>query len=193
MIPILFCGGLVCRYFCPTDENGYIITNKSSQFKVNYTRKIPLFCTHVVPLLLTLVNKNNSIGSDTLNLSWHYYFTSLSILILIKPLRERFSFLMIQFNCIDRPEDRPNTLFWLIVCNSIPSHAVTIFFRWLYPFTGLSPYLTNIFVLVNVVGDGLAEPVGVYFGKHRYKTRGCFNKTQYERSFEGSSCVVLST
>ncbi|CAN0318820.1 unnamed protein product, partial [Ascophyllum nodosum] len=43
--------GFVCRRFCPTDDQGYIITAKSSWFKVNYTRKIQHFAAYLVPLL----------------------------------------------------------------------------------------------------------------------------------------------
>merc|ERR1719334_3061394 len=34
----------------------------------------------------------------------------IGFLVLIKPIRERFDFFMLQFNSLDRPEDRPNTL-----------------------------------------------------------------------------------
>ena len=42
---------------------------------------------------------------------------SQGFLLLIKPLRERCLFLMIQFNSLDRPEDRPNSLNWLVAGN----------------------------------------------------------------------------
>lgn len=44
-------------------------------------------------------------------------------------------------------------------------------------------------VLINSLGDGLAEPVGVRFGKRKYKTNAIFSKRKYERSIEGSMCV----
>lgn len=47
-------GGLICRYFCNVDEKGYIITNKQSAFKVNYTRKLQHFAAYLVPLVLRI-------------------------------------------------------------------------------------------------------------------------------------------
>ncbi|KAJ0407215.1 hypothetical protein P43SY_007990 [Pythium insidiosum] len=52
--------------------------------------------------------------------------------------------------------------------------------------------LTFIIVFITGIGDGLAEPVGIAWGKHKYKTRGCFSKNKYTRSWEGSACVFLS-
>lgn len=187
-------GGLICRHFCAIDTHGYIITNRHSKFKVNYTKKVHHFAAHMLPLLIvkTDLGANKNVPAS-LDLMWHYWFAMFSTLVLIKPLRERCKILMIQFNAMDRPEDRPYTMLWTIAYNNIPGYALTIFFRWLYPRTGVHVDLATIVSLINTVGDGLAEPIGIYFGKHRYKTRGCCNKTAYERSFEGSSCVFMAS
>jgi hypothetical protein len=42
------------------------------------------------------------------------------------------------------------------------------------------------------VGDGLAEPVGIWLGKHKYKTRSCFSPRRYTRSWEGSARCAFS-
>ena len=54
--------------------------------------------------------------------------------------------------------------------------------------------LVFIIVFITGIGDGLAEPVGITFGKHKYKTRSFFSSSTrfYTRSFEGSACVFLS-
>ena len=52
--------------------------------------------------------------------------------------------------------------------------------------------LITMTVFISVFGDGLAEPVGYKFGRHKYKTRALFTKRLYERSWEGSTCVFLS-
>ena len=44
---------------------------------------------------------------------------------------------------------------------------------WLFGQWGLES-LVVIPILINVIGDGLAEPVGVRFGKYRYKTKALF-------------------
>ena len=51
---------------------------------------------------------------------------------------------------------------------------------------------------ISGLGDGLAEPVGVKFGRNcfgkdcTYKTHGCCTKYDYVRSIPGSSMVLLS-
>jgi len=47
-------------------------------------------------------------------------------------------------------------------------------------------------ILINGLGDGLAEPIGVRFGKHHYQTRALFSQRTYTRSLEGSACVFIS-
>ena len=52
--------------------------------------------------------------------------------------------------------------------------------------------LIFITVIVAGLGDGLAEPVGVRFGRHKYATRALFSDRKYTRSYEGSACVFFS-
>lgn len=183
MIVVSLLGGIVCRYFCDVDEKGYIITNKSSKFKVNYTRKLQHFAAYMVPLVI------KSEFHGPLCLAWGDFFSMLGFLVLIKPIRERSNFFMLQFNSLDRPEDRPNTLKWIIAGNVAPGMFIILFFDWLF---ANQSALTFIIVFITGIGDGLAEPVGIAWGKHKYKTRGCFSKNKYTRSWEGSACVFLS-
>ena len=53
-------------------------------------------------------------------------------------------------------------------------------------------HLFAIVVFVSTFGDGLAEPVGVKYGKHKYKTRALFTNRTYHRTLEGSACVFFS-
>ena len=51
--------------------------------------------------------------------------------------------------------------------------------------------------VVNGLGDGLAEPVGIKWGKHKYQTRaiwyhGKVCSGEFVRSLEGSACVFMS-
>ncbi|KAL4147445.1 hypothetical protein PRNP1_011201 [Phytophthora ramorum] len=182
MVVSLF-GGIICRCFCDVDEKGYIMTNKSSKFKVNYTRKLQHFAAYMVPLVI------KSDYSGPIALAWGDLFTMLGFLVLIKPIREHSKFFMLQFNSLDRPEDRPNTLKWIIVGNIAPGMFILMFFKWLFAAQGA---LTFILVFITGIGDGLAEPVGITWGKHKYKTRSCFSKNKYTRSWEGSACVFVS-
>ena len=95
------------------------------------------------------------------------------------------------FDSFDRPEDRPNTLLWLSTQNIFTAVV-------LVPFVSLwSSWNVSSFIFVPLIvitfGDGLAEPIGVYFGKHKYKARALCTMKEYERSFEGSLCVYIST
>lgn len=189
MMAVSCAGGLICRKFCTVDEKGYVMTTRSSVFKVNYTRKIQHFAAYFIPLALKPSASCNCTGP--LELAWGDLVTMLGFLILIKPLRERFTFLMLQFNSLDRPEDRPHTLTWIIAGNIAPGFVLLVFFRWLFSHTSQQD-LVFIIVFITGIGDGLAEPVGITWGKHKYSTRGCFSARKYTRSWEGSACVFLS-
>src|SRR4051812_6554274 len=101
MIGVSVLGGLLCRYFLEVDERGYIISSRSSAFKVNYTRKLQHFAAYLVPLLL---HGGEGVTKGPLTLAWGNWFTLLGFLILIKPIREQFKIVMLQFNALDRPE-----------------------------------------------------------------------------------------
>ena len=51
--------------------------------------------------------------------------------------------------------------------------------------------------IVNGLGDGLAEPIGIRFGKHKYRARalwygGRMCSGNFHRTLEGSACVFFS-
>jgi len=181
-------GGIVCRYFSIMDDNGYVLTTRISLFKVNYTRKFQHFAAYLVPLLINPPQSCNCSGP--LELVWGDYVTLLPFLLMIKPVRERFTLCMLQFNSLDRPEDRPHTLKWLIGGNIIPGLHLLIFFKWLFSQTTQAG-LVFVIVLITCIGDGLAEPIGVAIGKHKYSTTTCLSKRKYLRTLEGSACVFL--
>ena len=61
----------------------------------------------------------------------------------------------------------------------------------------LSVHFLLVPLIVNGVGDGLAEPVGIRFGSHKYRSRalwydGRFCAGNFHRSLEGSACVFFS-
>jgi len=198
MFTVSIIGGLTTRQFLKTDNEGYIIgdtkEDKASKgkmrFKVNYTRKFQHFSAYAIPLVI----KANVPGNPVLHLIWGDFFTLIGFLVLIKPIRENFKPFMLMFNSLDRPEDRPNTLPWIIAGNIIPGLVLIVFFDWLFLRFGVEQQkLVMIFVLVAGVGDGLAEPVGIRFGRHKYRSRSCGSDAIYQRSFEGSACVFIST
>jgi dolichol kinase len=156
--------------------------------KVNYTRKInhfalffiPMFIDNIIPVQpsieLLIIGSFVAIGS---------------LIIYIKPIRTNSRLIQRMFLSFDRPEDRPNTLLWLTTQTAvgylIVIPIVIYFFKIGYEDLLLIP------ILVNGIGDGLAEPVGVRFGRLKYKTYAIFSKIKYERTIEGSACVFFTS
>jgi dolichol kinase len=189
MISVSCIGGVICRFFCVVDEKGYVITERHSKFKVNYTRKFQLMAAYLIPFIVKPDASCDCNGS--LELAWGDYVTMLCFLMLIKPIRERSTFFMLQFNSLDRPEDRPHTLKWIVAGNVFPGLLILLYFKWLFARTTQSD-LVFIPIFVTIIGDGLAEPVGTAFGRHKYSVRSCMSNRKYTRSFEGSACVFLA-
>eukprot|EP01065_Artemidia_motanka_P019600 TRINITY_DN2335_c1_g2_i1.p1 TRINITY_DN2335_c1_g2~~TRINITY_DN2335_c1_g2_i1.p1 ORF type:complete len:485 (+),score=121.59 TRINITY_DN2335_c1_g2_i1:28-1482(+) len=196
MMAVSSLGGLLARRYCDVDADGYVVTSAESWFKVNYTRKIQHFAAYVIPLVMGPADSGTPL-QGTLATAWGDWFTLLAFLFMIKPVRERRDclgkFSMLQFNSLDRPEDRPHTLDWIIAGNILPGLVCILVFDWLYSSVGFSKGLTMICVLVAGVGDGLAEPVGVYLGRHKYRVASVGSDVKYTRSLEGSACVYWST
>src|SRR5262249_49333734 len=47
-------------------------------------------------------------------------------------------------------------------------------------------------VLIHGLGDGMAEPIGIRFGRHKYSTRTFLSRERrHTRSYEGSACVFV--
>ena len=179
-------GGLICRHYCNIDEKGYITTPKNNWFKVNYTRKIQHFAAYLVPLLSPPTKPFGILPHF-----WESLFVLLMFLVLIKPVREFSKFFMLQFNSLDRAEDRPNTLKWIILGNILPGLIIITIFKQLFEvYLGL-PALASIVVFTVAIGDGLAEPVGIYLGKKKYVVPSWNLKQRYIRSYAGSLCVYL--
>ena len=53
--------------------------------------------------------------------------------------------------------------------------------------------LNLLVISLTTIGDGLAEPVGVRFGRYRYETRALFTKKRYHRTLEGSATVFVAS
>lgn len=169
---------------------GILVLRKN--VKVNYTRKINHFSLMIVPFLLSAISPappSNS-GSETLLMQAVMLLSGLAFFILfLKPVRDRIPFFKTAFAGIDRPEDRPYTLLWMTTQTAGNFIAVIPISSYL-ALIGL-PHLVFILIFINGVGDGLAEPIGIRFGKHKYQTYALFTKQKYTRSIEGSSVVFL--
>ncbi len=177
----LICSLLSIQYLC-----GLLV--KKKDIKVNYTRKIVHFALFFLPFFLepfffqNTSPNNHGVGMMT-NLSTY--------LLLIKPIRSRVKPLNTAFMSLDRPEDRPNTLKWIFLQNIL---AALVMFPLSIMFSiNNMEFLIFIPIFINAIGDGLAEPIGIRFGKHKYQTYALFSKKKYVRSIEGSSCVFITS
>ncbi len=176
--------------------SGLLVLKKN--VKVNYTRKINHFTLLILPYLLDMILKRTEDADTVSNSEGDLFFSALGLLlglfyflIFLKPIRERSKIINTAFLSIDRPEDRPNTLLW-ISTQSAANFIVSIPFNsYLISINRME--LIFIIMIINGVGDGLAEPVGIRFGKHKYKTYALFSKKKYERSIEGSACVFITS
>ncbi|MCX7019826.1 MAG: hypothetical protein WCK47_07310 [bacterium] len=192
MMLMSFAGGLLCRHFCRIDEKGYIITNKDSAFKINYTRKLQHFAAYLVPLISVSASPGSKMHPfGALPHLWESLLVLLAFLLLIKPIRENSKIFMLQFNSLDRPEDRPNTLKWIVLGNILPGLVLCVIFKQLFEQI-LEPNLVFIIIFIVGIGDGLAEPVGIYLGKKKYLAPSWGLDRRYVRSYAGSACVYIS-
>ena len=138
--------------------------------KVNYTRKINHFALFFIPMFLDKIFPAElSIGSIILG----SLLAVSSLAIYIRPIRNKSRIIERMFLSFDRPEDRPNTLLWL---------STQIIFGYLILIPSIVYFISIgygdlilIPILVNGIGDGLAEPVGVRFGRLKYKTYALFS------------------
>lgn len=155
--------------------------------KVNYTRKINHFAISFLPELLYKaihyeMNNYTVTAGALISLGYFVFFA--------RPLRMRVKAFEIAFYAIDRPEDQPHTLFWFVTQFAAGIVVIVPFYLYFAHFYNYQ--IVYIPLLINGLGDGLAEPVGVRFGRHFYKVRPLFGSNKYVRTLEGSACVFLA-
>ena len=128
-------------------------------------------------------------------------FTSLAVnqtlfcMIFYRTSRERVPYFSYVFLSQDRREDRPDTLLFQVT-EDIMRFSIYFPFKIFVANYIEAPAIIFIPILINNIGDGLAEPVGVRFGRHKYTTtalyyKGKFWNGQFTRSYEGSACVYI--
>lgn len=185
---ILACVFVLCGYFVVFHD-----LNES------YSRKICHVCAYALPISLHFLwpQYHQSKFMGTFELTWACWFQFLPFVALVKPLRRKSGALMLAFWAIDRASDRPYTLTWML--SQLLGNYVAILFMHAYLSSMEDDRCARLAVLpmlINVLGDGLAEPVGVRWGKNKYTTsalwyNGSFCSGNFERSYEGSACVFF--
>lgn len=160
------------------------------KIKINYVRKLGLrpwkkLIPFVIPLLIT---KGSSVITD-----WIIIFAIQSLSGLFTEsyyFRKRYKLFAFAYVSWDRIEDRPYSMRYDQI-EDILRFLIYLPFIVLF---GKASAIILIPNLVNQFGDGLAEPVGLRFGKHKYRTRaiwynGKFWSGNFVRSIEGSAAV----
>ena len=140
--------------------------------KVNYTRKLgnllkvpKYFIADLIPAFTsTALSMTTAIAINQTLFCLMYYRKS----------RERVPFFAYVFLSQDRREDRPDTLIFQVT-EDIMRFAIYLPFKLLVVDLIQSKAIIFIPIAVNNIGDGLAEPVGVAFGKHKYSTTALYH------------------
>jgi len=166
--------------------NGLFVIHRN--IKVNYTRKINHFAFFFLPvMLLAVIEYQYSAATFLMDIVCAFIFLTC----FIEPVRNRLAPVLVMFRSLDRPEDRPLTLTWLYT-QFLASYLVLIPLLAYFERNDLLP-LIMIIIIANGIGDGLAEPIGIRYGKRKYTTFALFTQKKYVRSYLGSACVFLTT
>lgn len=155
--------------------------------KVNYTRKINHFSLYFVPLLVDKIVPYEITSATGLARLGIILFC---LGVMIRPIRQQIRFTEVMYVGFDRPEDRPHTMMWLLT-QIVAGFLVIIPLQVYWATLGLADLLL-IPTIINVFGDGLAEPVGIRFGKHTYETKALWTEKRFIRSYEGSAMLFAS-
>lgn len=111
-----------------------------------------------------------------------------------------FGLLLVMCSCRDRPLFR--TMFAGYARESdAPYEAFHVWYSWFVSIVGLvvldqcfrDMTITRTSALVLGLADGVAEPVGVRWGRHRYRVPSLTGSRPVFRSWEGSAAVFLAT
>jgi Cytidylyltransferase family. len=176
---------IVLFYFMLCKGLGLLVINKG--VRVNYTRKVGHFAMFLLPsLFFALFN----IQSTHERLLLSAVSTTILFLAMCGWSRRRYLISQHMFASIDRPEDSPNTLSWL-VSQTVVGLLVLWVTQYFWLLIGVPIELLYITILATTFGDGLAEPVGIRFGKHEYVTKGFFVDKKFKRTLEGSATVFV--
>ena len=182
---ILYYLSILCALYGFNFIIGLFVTYKN--LRVNYARKIFsigyfLTASYIATIIQRDGDMTQLILSCLIPLIWLFSF--------LEPVRNKSKFLEICFSSFDRPEDRPYTIIWLSTSMVIGYWILVGMIKWLEIYN--AAHLIWITVFVSTFGDGLAEPIGVKFGRWQYETRALFTPKKYIRTIEGSIVVALS-
>jgi len=164
------------------------------QVKINYVRKLGLrpwkkLAAFVIPLIVT---KGQGSIPDTIIL-----FSGTQLITILTEwnvVRRRVKLFRFAFISWDRLEDRPYTMRYDLL-EDVFRFIIYLPFMAVFGKASLIVLIPN---LVNEFGDGLAEPIGLRFGRHTYRVRALWHQGKlwagsFQRSLEGSAAVFIVT
>ncbi len=166
---------------------------RTYKIKINYVRKLVLrpwrkLKIYIISLFFLIQ------GTDAIQVILMLFFLDQMKTIITEwnVIRKKIPFLAYAFVSWDRLEDRPYTLRYDMLEDIL---RFAVYFPFIILF-GKASVIIMIPNLINEFGDGLAEPIGIRFGKHKYRTRslwydGKFWNGDFQRSLEGSAMVFL--
>ena len=162
---------------------------------VAITRKIShVIFISLLPLTVIFLNEQGEgLARDMfLAMVWQSLSSTLLLAIMFsKASRKNVPVLRIAFAGIERSEDRPHALTWFSLQMVGQTMVQIPMIQWMQ--SNDKGLLIWIPFLSVGLGDGLAEPVGRIWGKHKYKVRALCSSKRYTRSFEGSAVVFFWT
>lgn len=150
-------------------------------WKVAYTR----FLTQIMLIACTQCILYGKTMLRVYSIWYLCYFFFVSIL----PMVKRWRLLHVLFVSFERPEDRPNTVLWILLQLAGIFGVQIALQTWLYPLIQTMKELKWI-VICSHIGDALAEPVGRYVGGPVYPVwHMCGTSRRYFRTVSGSLMV----
>jgi len=162
---------------------------KYKNVKVNYTRKVDQLFLFFIPALVDYFFTNDNPNTSFMVIN-QTLFMLVTLFIFVKPARNKVPIIATAFSSFDRPEDRPHTLLWF-ASQGIIGYVVLVPIIAVFNHYRMFDML-SIAILITVFGDGLAEPIGIRFGKHKYTTYSIFPIKKFVRSLEGSLTVFIT-
>jgi len=175
---------------------GWCVENRG--WRVAYTRKIIHVAFFAVPFWFD-AHMPLSEEESVIWALWNINMVGWILLLITKPVRRLIPIVQTMYASSDRPEDKG--LSQIFAWIQIPLSIVIIGgFSVVLRVMGAAKW-TMIPILAVAIGDGLAEPVAVFWedrkwfgGTHKYRTFGLFSGDRvFTRSIEGSGTVFVGT
>lgn len=164
--------------------------HRLAEVNISYTRKVAHFFSFFLPFgLFALFPFTKTVTTYALT----FCAAFIAFIPMLYGIRTLPHMILLQYAyaSFDRREDRPLTLMWAVTQN-VFVYAVMLPCAIILEEILDKPSFILIPLVVTGIGDGLAEPVGRAFGRHKYRATAMCARKQYTRSIEGSMMLVLS-